>query len=136
MRLALNDAKAVFEDVRILWRVGDEALFGQAGGEPVVIVGVQVRIGRFAGASFEPMLAYHDGTALAWLEVLRDQKNAVSEDSGRHIQHNFIATEFRMVVDLARTGIGGQSGRGKASDHFAPDVVAIEARALLPTLRR
>jgi len=39
------------------------------------------------GAAFEPMLAYHDGTALAWLEVLRDQKNAVSEDSGRHIQH-------------------------------------------------
>src|SRR5207244_10108781 len=91
MPLALNHPEAVLEDVRVLRRIGDEALFSQLGGETVVIMRVRFRIGGVGGTTFETVLAYHNRALLARLDVFRYQQDSVGENARPHIQHYLVA---------------------------------------------
>ena len=55
VRQALEHAEVVAPDIRVLWRVGDEALLHELHGE--LVVGALPRVDRLAGCPFEPMLA-------------------------------------------------------------------------------
>src|SRR5437763_13040562 len=99
MALALNDAKTVLPDVRILRSVGDETLLGQFRRETMIEMGIAVGIGRIAGPPFQTVLADHHRPLLAGLDVLWHEQDSIRVYTRPNVEGYFVAAELRTIVN-------------------------------------
>lgn len=81
------------------------------------------------GDAVEPMLADHHGPLLTGFDVLRDQQYAPGKNVREHIQHHFIACEFRGVVDAAYPRIQRQLGIFKAPQDLFSKILPVPLRS-------
>ena len=98
--LALEHAEGVAPAIRIMRREGDEAAFGQSRG--VRLIGAiaarfRIVVDRVQRHAFKPVLADDDRTALAQLEVFRNQQNAPGKNIGPDVEGDFVAGPLRLV---------------------------------------
>src|SRR5258708_27715059 len=136
MAFPLNLAKSVFPDVGILRRKSDKALFGQPDCKPMVVSGVNVRVGHLSRPALQAVLTDYYRPPFAGFDILRHQQNPVCEDSRPNIQHHLIAAEFWLVVNKPRASLRRHVGFWKTPNHLVPDVIAQGAGCLLPVLWR
>src|SRR5260221_14630301 len=97
---------------------------------------VRRRIGDLGGPPLQAVLANHPRPALTGLDIFRNQQNAISIYLWPNVQHHFVATESRRVIDEPGTRIWRQAGIRHSADDFPPDIIAMKLRSLLPSLRR
>jgi hypothetical protein len=134
--LPLQGAEAVPKDVRVLRRVGDEAALGQLRRVHVIRRVIDLGIGHVLRAPLQPVLADHDRPPLARLDVLGQKQNAVSNHVRENVEHDFVASVFRLVVNLSRAGISGGERQVEAADDFVVEVLAIGLGTFLVGVER
>src|SRR4051812_39042796 len=103
IEFALQDAKSVAEDVKILRRENDEAAFRELGRE--IVVSRFIAFNDILRSSFQSVLANDDGTLFAGLDVFREKKNPIRAKFGKCPKADFVPFPQRFVIDEARLGI-------------------------------
>src|SRR5262249_23544213 len=84
----------------------------------------------------QPVLAYHNWSLLALLQVLRHQQDTVGEDIGVKIEHDFVAFPLRRVVSKTGARVHRLGLLRQLADDVFPEVVAIPFTRLFPLLWR
>src|SRR5579864_4251649 len=136
MRFALDQAEPVLADVWVLRSVGYEALFRQFQREAMVGALVCAWAGYVGSAPFQPVLANHHGPSFARPDIFWNQQNAIREHVRPDIQHHLVPAKLWLIVNEPRARIRRQARWWHAPDHLVPDVVAVKARGLVPSLQR
>lgn len=136
MPLALNNPEAILPDIWVLRRIGHETLFRETYGEAAIVRRVDFRISDIARAALQPVLTNHHGPPLAGLDVLRYEQNPIRQDSWPDIQNHLVAAVPGLVIDQTGTHVLRHVRGCNPADHFLPDIIAMRARAVLPSFRR
>ena len=150
---ALEHAEGVVAAIRIMRREGDETAFGQSRGEGLVVgiaAALRIVVNRIHRHAFQSVLANHDRSALARLEIFRHEQHAPGKDGWPDIERDVVGSPTphpvplpigwgeggrrpgegairgstaRFEFDAAGAGIDRLVGFREAADDFVPKVV-------------
>src|SRR5436190_17414829 len=90
-------SKTISSAVRIVWSKHNKSSIGESPGKSLIVPKCpRVGVGRdyIRWHTFQAMLADHDRSAFAGLDVIWQQQNAPGKDLGTNIKHELVGAPF------------------------------------------
>src|ERR1700722_4560123 len=130
----LDDPEVVVASVRILRSISHKPFVSQASREVVVVGRVDLGIPYLCRPAFQTMLTNHNRATFARLHVFREEEYPVRKHIRPYIQHYLIPLKLGLIQNQPGPRVSGQSWRWQTTDHFVPEIVAIELSSIFPSL--